>query len=688
MKLRNLKDLFKKKDKSTDDLMSSKSSQNLYVSVMFLSFIMATGISALINVMMFSQLSPLFYEQMVLIAISITLEGTKVLSIFKASVLHSIGQKIDKIDFDKVKDGLDQSQVLSWKRDRKRKPNQTMKSGKFYFKVYLAFAFIAIFASLGMTLTVTNRTGTETVAATSKTNALIEKAKGENVGYKAQLVTLDFDGLKKAYETAQVTDDQIATDLVDLNSKYRASNYTDAVIYNEIVTIKAKRATLRLAEKKKAYEAAMTEKARLDGLIAANSTLIADSGIALIDVQTTDLEKKGTANMFFLMSQFLVFISEVALRFIILMVISILIEVTVYTAAPEININRKILYYFRKYLPEDLDVDLLLAEFDQDLARFSEAGAKTLPVPESQVASPAPVVLKPLAAKRPRAKKDEVVTARVDPEFKVPQDVLPEPVHAETVQEDVAQEEMAQEEIAQAQEETAQVVQAIPAEVNSSQEITVTPALEPAPIPAPVLVSTESSTQVGDQTFYGKEKKVLPRRTKEPKESKEPKVEVEAQKPVELPKADLPRIEPLKPVELPKLEPTKPIEEPKVEKVEEPKVEPKKVEEPKVSKVSAEVINYRFGKTSEQVKDALVKYVNAMMAGLDDTSSYPAPMKDPFTVASELGIKDRVRDVLLKRLQDMAFNDVPLVKKNPDGTYVTNFNPMFIEEWTTSVVKS
>jgi len=60
------------------------------------------------------------------------------------------------------------------------------------------------------------------------------------------------------------------------------------------------------------------------------------------------------------------------IKLIILLFVAILIELTIFQTAPDIKVNRKVLYYFRNWIPNDVDINELLGKFDKELERFDE----------------------------------------------------------------------------------------------------------------------------------------------------------------------------------------------------------------------------------------------------------------------------------------------------------------------------
>lgn len=334
--------------------------QQAFIGVMFITFISATIISAIINLAMFTQLSQEKWEKLLFLAISLTLEGTKVFTVIKAAILRSIGIKIE------------QARLAPTIKNRsgKKIPNKATIASRKFFALYLVFAFLAIFCSLGLSLSITSKSVASTNIDTQKMSLSIETAKSENEKYNKELTELNFDKIKNNYDKANDENDTYSLQLNTLNSKYRESEYKDGAIYNQILTVKATIKLLKLDEKKKLYENAIKKKEELDTKISANDKVISDAKLQLLGLEEKQAAVQGTSNMFALLANTFKVVDESLIRFILLMLVSTLIEITIYTATPDISISRKLLYYFRNQLPDGINVDRLLREFDKDMARF------------------------------------------------------------------------------------------------------------------------------------------------------------------------------------------------------------------------------------------------------------------------------------------------------------------------------
>jgi len=709
--------IFKRKTEAVK--INKNSGQQLYVAVMFLSFLAATVISSIINVAMFGQLSPLFYEKLLFIAISITLEGTKIFTVIKANILSSIGKKID---LSKENDsGLSKG---------KKKTNSVTKASRKFFCLYLVFAFIAIFASLGLSLTITGRNSVESDSGIAKIALTLKTAKDENDYYSNQIVTANYTKYYTEWEDANNKYDLFNEELATLNKAYRDSDYKDSSILSQITEKKALQKALDLTNRKARRDEAKEITLKNEGLIEANNLIIKENSQLKLDLELTQSEEKGTSNMFKLLSELFVVIPEAVIRFIILMLVAVLIEMTIVTTAPEINISRKLLYYFRNYLPDDLDIDKLLVEFDKDLERFLSSDTVQSPTEEpkktEEVIEDTPIVSVqtsgiPEVVTEDSPVKELRVKEHVEPSTPWSRPVTKEiPEVSYTLVEEIDQKfnipEVLKETPPEVESSLVQVkepvevpiVEELPVEVPTVEELPVeelpvevpVEELPVEPVKSSIEVLTENiekgNSVLEDSIAKGKldtsnidstTKKLIGKMDSSvEKKSVLPRRVVKKEKPVVSISEEVVKLE----VSLPKEEvvPTV-VEEASIpsEEVLEKIVQAPVEVEAKVSKVDVVTLSYKFGKTSENIKNLLVSYIKAMMYGLTDESVYPSPIRDPIEVAKWLGINDRVRDILLGRLKDMKYNDVPLIKEIDNGTYVTNFNPVFIEEYMTEVRK-
>ena len=261
---KNKEERRKRKEAKKADILNQTTGQTLYISVMFASFIAATFISAIINVIMFSQLSPQFFEKMLFVAISITLEGTKIFTVIKSSILHSIGKKIEKIE--KTNNPT-----------KKIKSNSAKRAAKRFLAIYLVFAFISIFASLGLSLTITSGSGTAAGTELQKSSQVISDSNAKITDLNKKIKDLDYDNLKTTWSEADTKSSSFDEDIARLNKQYRDSGYKDAAIASSIAEKKALQKALKLADKKAAYDSAAQKKAQYEKDIEDNNTIISNN---------------------------------------------------------------------------------------------------------------------------------------------------------------------------------------------------------------------------------------------------------------------------------------------------------------------------------------------------------------------------------------------------------------------------
>jgi hypothetical protein len=127
-------------------------------------------------------------------------------------------------------------------------------------------------------------------------------------------------------------------------------------------------------------------------------------------------------------------------------------------------------------------------------------------------------------------------------------------------------------------------------------------------------------------------------------------------------------------------EPTPEVEqepEPEVEPEPEPLPQPETKLEPKSSSHS---IHYRFGVTTENVKNKLVEFI---MLSINNPGPF---VSTPDETARELKLTTRARDVFINHLSSMRLDGRPLIMKNKFGEYVANFSSEEIIAHVTEVI--
>jgi hypothetical protein len=152
-----------------------------------------------------------------------------------------------------------------------------------------------------------------------------------------------------------------------------------------------------------------------------------------------------------------------------------------------------------------------------------------------------------------------------------------------------------------------------------------------------------------------------------------------------VPKVRKPRVK-HEPIQEQEPEPaSEPVQEPISESapVQEIESEPEKHTLPDIraeSPDNTKSIHYRFGQTSEQVKDAFVSFVRACIGE-------KGPFKhDPLTASqADVRVPDRLRDIFLRRLLWLHLDNLPLIFEQ-DGTYFANFDCNTIIEYATEIV--
>jgi hypothetical protein len=126
------------------------------------------------------------------------------------------------------------------------------------------------------------------------------------------------------------------------------------------------------------------------------------------------------------------------------------------------------------------------------------------------------------------------------------------------------------------------------------------------------------------------------------------------------------------------------IEEKLPEDLPEPKKEVKPVEEKKeeddlTPKNSESLIHYKFGKTTENIMNKLIDFVNLCIKGVGEFNMHPDH------AAQQLSLGNRAKTVFLDRLSAIRLGTKTLITKNKYGEYYSNFPAKQIIDYVSSI---
>lgn len=350
----------------------SNTDTRVYLIFSWVTFGLATIISAYLNIQLFTNLEQ--SHALLLGAMSICLEGGKILTLISANTLSAIHKRIS-------------GPKIFWNIFG-------------YYVLYLVFGALAIAASLGFSLTATNKIAEENTLKISGLQDDIALVTVSEENYTAAYNTL--------FELENNMDNQITelrstianynTQESDLTARintyynsgliqseegnswregYSQANYNDLIqqrtkirtdrttANGQLTDINEGRAVNRAKERLVVAEAERDENRTLYGTL---NKLNAD----LREAQAQELKDAGSSRMFILLAETFKIPDYVQqIKFVMLMFISILIELLIFTFSPDVTIDRSLLLLFKKAIPKNTDIDKVIKDFEDEYKKFS-----------------------------------------------------------------------------------------------------------------------------------------------------------------------------------------------------------------------------------------------------------------------------------------------------------------------------
>lgn len=348
----------------------------MFIFIRYGGFVLATVVSALFNIFLFTSLDRSYVW--LLLCFSIALEGTKVSSVVGAHIFRDLYHKT-------------------------RLRRLLYLSGA-WFVVYFALAAFSILASLGFSLTVTARTR-------GAQDADIAQVERHKEAVEAQMAKMDdlraVSSLSVQEYAPYVEADSRYKAAVDVYNVYNAA-YAKAEAEAQTVPKDSegydqararsgaawteRRAALQardtaLAERDAVQRDFLQRKARSDELMdeAASEmqVLLSQAGVdaesgavaclqleaRVQEMRAAQVKEQGMGWMFVQFAEY-TGLSEAQVKIIILMFASVLLELTIFSSSPDIRLSRRILRFFVSVLPSDIDIDALLESIDADNSRL------------------------------------------------------------------------------------------------------------------------------------------------------------------------------------------------------------------------------------------------------------------------------------------------------------------------------
>jgi hypothetical protein len=613
-------------------------------------FIGASIISAIINLIFIGNLSndsihigPIeFPPAILMIAISLTLEASKLLHVIQYNTLNELARKL-----------ADAPAAIKIKQVARK-----------WFIGYLMYAALAIIASvnfsvgnLGKSNTATN--ATITVAQTYYNSWNEEQAKIDDL--TKQLTSISSDA-KTEWQTQ-----------VDAHQAIPAEEFSIKPESARVTQWKAYRDKIRGAINYVSESAILSGGKTLDKYIsylqkdvnsqleAANQSLsdikseAAKAGynsyISLKTAQTTleanKIVNSGSQASFEIFAN-LLHVNVEGFRTVMLLILSLLIELTIYQTSPKVQINRRMLYQFTEYLPANFNVNKFMDSVDKELIAYDmiKTDKKTEVAMNKQ----------DIELERAKKEAEKAELKRKAAEARREQKIAEK---AAKKAEEPLKEEHIDAETPKAPESPALVT--IPQEVDLTppiKEDTMTPS--DMEIAAPVKKARKAHAKKAKKVeITSEQKQQLIALTKKITDDKKEAIENETNNAIK----DSTSGEQAEVATVETGTTTREVLEPVVEKEQsssQPDNEPSEVKKDEIQ-VAKPVqmpytIPYRLGRTTERVKDKFVALVRRIYDGAKKDGNYYV-LNDVYKSAEEIGIGAKDRDIILNRLLDMKYGE-------------------------------
>jgi hypothetical protein len=335
-------------------------------------------------------------------------------------------------------------------------------------------------------------------------------------------------------------------------------------------------------------------------------------------------------------------------RTVMLLILSLLIELTIYQTSPKVQINRRMLYQFTEYLPANFNVNKFMDSVDKELIAYDmiKTDKKTEVAMNKQ----------DIELERAKKEAEKAELKRKAAEARREQKIAEK---AAKKAEEPLKEEHIDAETPKAPESPALVT--IPQEVDLTppiKEDTMTPS--DMEIAAPVKKARKAHAKKAKKVeITSEQKQQLIALTKKITDDKKEAIENETNNAIK----DSTSGEQAEVATVETGTTTREVLEPVVEKEQsssQPDNEPSEVKKDEIQ-VAKPVqmpytIPYRLGRTTERVKDKFVALVRRIYDGAKKDGNYYV-LNDVYKSAEEIGIGAKDRDIILNRLLDMKYGE-------------------------------
>jgi len=661
--------------------MSRKKSYDaeVFIGFRYFSFMIAVTVSVFLNVIFFQSLDTGSYWW-VLLCISVLLESAKISTLLTKNIFVSL--------YEKTKEKKVKSAVV------------------LFFGSYLAMATLSVMAGLGFSVVVTSKSAdrqaselqmienhiseiesletrratyliakditlsayppyAEADAAYVKAQAEQEEAERNYYAAIAERNRYPNDPESEMYELRQAAQREVnAQDsiLAAANSAFRNARDRRNIAKTEFEELK-ENSDARISELNDEF-ALMTKNMGIESATPRLAVLELEQNLK--DLKNKIMEEKGMGYMFDLMSAILKVPAD-TIKFIILLFVAFLIELVIYQSSPDIRTTRNILYFFRRHISTNIDVQQLLSSYDEENIMFDEQREQKPLTKSQENDEPKKVVRKKMDSsqeqvdeeikkKLPEQKREQEhnnlkVSSRVKIENSSPI-TMPIDSSKPLIKEDVSEDLIDfEEEVARELEELSKMVQ-----VEQVKRVEQVEQVERVKNEPPVII--ENTPEVTPEVALENtpESKLEDKPEGKPEDKPESVIEV---------KGSIRRKIPEEPI----IKKRETLVDEFIKEVEEKKEQ------------ALHTIHFRFGRTTQKIADKLIEFIKLC---IDGPGKF---IRKPDEAADLLKLNRKAKEVFINHLSSLKMQNEQLIMRNKNGEYVANFSADEIIKYATEILE-
>ncbi len=652
--------------------MSRKKSYDaeVFIGFRYFSFMIAVTVSVFLNVIFFQSLDTGSYWW-VLLCISVLLESAKISTLLTKNIFVSL--------YEKTKEKKVKSAVV------------------LFFGSYLAMATLSVMAGLGFSVVVTSKSAdrqaselqmienhiseiesletrratyliakditlsayppyAEADAAYVKAQAEQEEAERNYYAAIAERNRYPNDPESEMYELRQAAQREVnAQDsiLAAANSAFRNARDRRNIAKTEFEELK-ENSDARISELNDEF-ALMTKNMGIESATPRLAVLELEQNLK--DLKNKIMEEKGMGYMFDLMSAILKVPAD-TIKFIILLFVAFLIELVIYQSSPDIRTTRNILYFFRRHISTNIDVQQLLSSYDEENIMFDEQREQKPLTKSQENDEPKKVVRKKMDSsqeqvdeeikkKLPEQKREQEhnnlkVSSRVKIENSSPI-TMPIDPSKPLIKGDVSEDPIDfEEEVARELEELSKTVQV--------EQIKRVKRVKNEP---PVVI--ENTPEVALENTP--ESKLEDKPEGKPEDKPESVIEVKGSIRRKIPEEHI-------------IKKRETLVDEFIKEVEEKK-----------EQQALHTIHFRFGRTTQKIADKLIEFIKLC---IDGPGKF---IRKPDEAADLLKLNRKAKEVFISHLSSLKMQNEQLIMRNKNGEYVANFSADEIIKYATEILE-